>query len=261
MAESHCRVCAAPVKKPARGRTPQFCGNRCKYQHGARQRGVPEAHRAPRAVCGGCGREFAQRITNGQRLMHCSRRCAGQVSKAQTQERVAREQLVRREVAALGRIGAKWRAAARDARRCQAVADRRQCRCAGCGTGFIQRTHHGRPQVRCDECARAEARRLKKRAKRVRESRMRARRRGVQCERIDPLAVLERDGWRCMLCGIGTPRRLRGTCDPRAPEMDHIIPLAAGGTHTWGNVQCACRACNHAKGARPLGQLGLPIAV
>jgi 5-methylcytosine-specific restriction endonuclease McrA len=37
---------------------------------------------------------------------------------------------------------------------------------------------------------------------------------------------------------------------PKAPTVDHIIPLASGGTHTWGNVQLACAACNSAKGDR-----------
>ncbi|WP_238346266.1 HNH endonuclease [Luteimonas saliphila] len=77
---------------------------------------------------------------------------------------------------------------------------------------------------------------------------------------IDPLLVFERDKWACHLCGRKTPARLRGSCDPRAPEIDHVLPLAAGGTHTWGNVKCACRECNGRKSDRPLGQLGLELA-
>ena len=65
---------------------------------------------------------------------------------------------------------------------------------------------------------------------------------------IDPVVVCERDGWSCWICGISTPKHLRGTHDDQAPEMDHIVPLAAGGTHTWGNVACCCRKCNINKG-------------
>jgi len=41
--------------------------------------------------------------------------------------------------------------------------------------------------------------------------------------------------------------------------MDHIVPIAVGGTHTWDNVHCACNRCNAKKWKRPLGQMGLAI--
>ena len=31
------------------------------------------------------------------------------------------------------------------------------------------------------------------------------------------------------------------------PSIDHIVPLSKGGTHTWENVQLACRICNTKK--------------
>lgn len=68
------------------------------------------------------------------------------------------------------------------------------------------------------------------------------------CEAFDPFDVFERDGWQCRLCGIDTPRSLRGTYQADAPELDHIIPLALGGSHTKANTQCACRSCNALKG-------------
>lgn len=48
-----------------------------------------------------------------------------------------------------------------------------------------------------------------------------------------------------------------GTIASDAPELDHIVPLALGGTHTWDNVQCLCRQCNIDKGATVSGQLRL----
>lgn len=77
---------------------------------------------------------------------------------------------------------------------------------------------------------------------------------------VTPLKVFTRDRYRCQLCGVKTPKRLRGTNEPNAPELDHIIPInAVGGSpgHVWENVQCACRQCNNAKSAKPLGQLRL----
>jgi hypothetical protein len=88
--------------------------------------------------------------------------------------------------------------------------------------------------------------------------RSRARARGVPYEPIQPHKVFERDGWRCQVCGTKTPKRLRGTLHSRAPELDHRIPLAMGGGHVWGNVQCTCRKCNAAKrGIRIVGQMPL----
>ena len=72
------------------------------------------------------------------------------------------------------------------------------------------------------------------------------------------MVVLARDGWRCKLCGKRTPKRLRGTTHPDAPEIDHIIPLALGGAHSYANTQCSCRDCNGKKGARVLPGLLRP---
>lgn len=80
---------------------------------------------------------------------------------------------------------------------------------------------------------------------------------GDEAESFDPLEVLARDGWRCHICGVKTPKRLRGTTDLRAPELDHIIPLALGGEHSRKNTACSCRRCNLVKGSKPLGQLRL----
>lgn len=63
-------------------------------------------------------------------------------------------------------------------------------------------------------------------------------------ERISPRKVFERDGWHCCGCGAETPSELRGTYDDNAPEMDHIVPLSKGGTHTMDNVHLLCRLCN-----------------
>lgn len=83
------------------------------------------------------------------------------------------------------------------------------------------------------------------------------RKRGVTVEAVNPLRVLERDRWTCQLCGVSAPKRLRGSYDDRAPEVDHIIPLARGGEHSYRNTQCACRRCNLAKSSQPMGQMRL----
>lgn len=116
----------------------------------------------------------------------------------------------------------------------------RQCR--ACGTSFEAKakSHH----YCSDECR-----------YRVWYPQKRARRKAQMVGVVDPIKVMERDGWKCQLCGKPAPKLLRGKMHPMAPELDHIIPLAAGGKHTYENTQCAHRSCNMAKGAKPVGQL------
>lgn len=85
----------------------------------------------------------------------------------------------------------------------------------------------------------------------------RAKKHGAAYGYFNVMRVFERDKWRCRLCGVATPKRLRGTQDPRAPEIDHILPLSAGGAHLIENCQCSCRQCNNIKSARPAGQMWL----
>jgi len=60
-------------------------------------------------------------------------------------------------------------------------------------------------------------------------------------------AVLERDGWRCVLCGsfAGFANRL---------EVDHIQPLQFGGPpYDPQNLQTLCRECHKAKTIKERG--------
>ncbi|WP_180033364.1 HNH endonuclease [Acinetobacter sp. YH12233] len=69
-------------------------------------------------------------------------------------------------------------------------------------------------------------------------------------ENVNPDFILERDKYRCYICGIKTPKKLRGTFEDNAPEVDHIIPLSKGGLHVESNLRCACRKCNGLKSDR-----------
>jgi hypothetical protein len=179
-------------------------------------------------------------------LLYCTKECAYAVRKAKAIERAERSEIVRIEVRALRQI-------ARYVERPKKT--RRPCKTCGALTiGNMER-----PRT-CATCKRAKVKAARKKHKRAEKAKRRARERGATADRIDPLKVFARDKWTCHLCGCKTPAKLRGTYEPNAPELDHIIPLAAGGAHTWSNVACCCRKCNGAKSDRPLGQLKLPIA-
>jgi 5-methylcytosine-specific restriction endonuclease McrA len=88
--------------------------------------------------------------------------------------------------------------------------------------------------------------------------RKRARRAGVFYEPVNRLAVFDRDCWKCQVCGCSAPRRLLGKCSDGAPELDHRIPFALGGEHSYRNCQLACRKCNSLKGGHSIrGQMPL----
>lgn len=126
--------------------------------------------------------------------------------------------------------------------------------CRWCGVVFNRLSGEATRYMCSKSCADASASKARRAGRKARKALERGAR---TASRIDPIAVFERDGWRCKLCGRKTKSSLRGTCDLRAPELDHIQPLSLGGAHDWGNVQCACRGCNMRKGARPMGQLML----
>lgn len=47
-----------------------------------------------------------------------------------------------------------------------------------------------------------------------------------------------------------------GYCGGKGNTIDHIIPRALGGRHTWENVILACAPCNHRKSHKTLEELG-----
>lgn len=99
-----------------------------------------------------------------------------------------------------------------------------------------------------DEAVAETARELRRDAK----HRRRARKAGG--ERVYRAKVAERDGFRCHICG---EKVLMGNAvpHPKAPTLDHLVPLAAGGTHEPGNVRLAHFLCNSRRGARGPAQL------
>ena len=154
----------------------------------------------------------------------------------------------------------EWNAAAqRERDSAQSGRDFSPRKCKACGMSFATEYGDKRKEFCSKLCAKRYAKRLVRKII-GNNNRRRARHHGVEYESIPVKRVFERDGWRCQICGRKTPKRLRGTIKPNAPELDHRIPMAMGGGHVWGNVQCACRECNQRKGGTASnGQLPLFI--
>lgn len=136
-----------------------------------------------------------------------------------------------------------------------------------CATCMISFTATQSSQHYCSAQCRNVAKREKVKAspimsesRRARDAKRRALKKSTQVERIEPIKVFERDCWRCHICGAKTLKSKRGTQHPLAPELEHVVSLADGGTHTWGNVACACSRCNRLKGPASFGQVGMNFA-
>lgn len=92
---------------------------------------------------------------------------------------------------------------------------------------------------RCSECRQASKRgaNLRRRCKKFKVT---------YTSKLSAISILERDNWICQICGELAPKELRGTTDPLAPEVDHIVPLHWGPELSPGHVESNCR-CTHRK--------------
>lgn len=86
--------------------------------------------------------------------------------------------------------------------------------------------------------------------------RHRAKKHGVEyVSGITLKKLVKRDGLRCRICGgmcDWSDHSWSEFCGPTYPSIDHIIPIAKGGPHTWENVQVAHLICNSEKGDKLL---------
>jgi hypothetical protein len=212
-------------------------------------------------TCEGCGIAF--RPKKSDRLRFCSRECAFRNRRVDAKWREA-------NCAAIQARRKRWPSCKvhfPECRTCSVIfcsrkPNRLNCDectsrelepkpCTECGAPF--HTEHGGNKTCSCQCRRLRQKRLAKSTpgwkeeKRSRRVADKLRRRGAAVERVSLLQVLERDGWTCQICGTPTPRELRGSYEPNAPEVDHVIPIAKGGEHSYRNTQCACRRCNGQK--------------
>lgn len=249
-----CVQCAGDLTNP---RQTKFCSKLCQWRHKdgstmsrAEYRASVREGAKGAFFCECCGKPAYRNPAakaKGYGNRWCSMAC-----------RVAQAERFQREVAFLHRLGAEAKRAARPAPRpwyklgVTYIPPVRTCKHCGSQWSAIKRVG----ALGC--CPTPECQAASKRATRSgRDHVTRARKHGSKYSYFNVLRVFARDGWRCQLCGVKTPKALRGTTNPQAPEIDHIIALSLGGDHLIENCQCACRRCNGAKGAATRGQMWL----
>lgn len=67
------------------------------------------------------------------------------------------------------------------------------------------------------------------------------------------LAIYLRDRFVCLYCLADLH-----DADPRDITLDHVVPKAAGGDNSEGNLVTACRACNCSRQDTPLARFAGP---
>lgn len=121
--------------------------------------------------------------------------------------------------------------------------------CKNCGASFcIELTGYNSDTYCSKRCQQRWHDRIKN-EKRMDKLKARPRDTDITLEKL-----FKRDGGVCYICGR--------TCDwndieekdgtmiagDSYPSVDHVKPVAKGGTHTWMNIRLACRSCNTLKG-------------
>jgi len=95
--------------------------------------------------------------------------------------------------------------------------------------------------------------------KRIGRDRRRARKKDAFVENVHRKKIYEADGYRCHMCNRKCKQAfvyLKNSMVPHplSPTIDHVIPLAKGGTHEPSNCRTACYQCNNRKGDRGGGE-------
>jgi 5-methylcytosine-specific restriction endonuclease McrA len=88
---------------------------------------------------------------------------------------------------------------------------------------------------------------------RRRVARRRARKLAVASEPYTLPEIAKRDRYRCGICRKRVAMT-RSWPHPKAPTIDHVVPLACGGDDTRANVQLAHFGCNTGKRDRGGGE-------
>lgn len=266
-----CAVCGKPLNKDQ----GKYCSRACMWEYQRKIRAeASEAKR--RRVCETCGKTFIMHWQSGKANRgevkegrFCSRKCRGESQRKPgkpAKKTIWRCRICGKEMSAYAVYCSDEcrKKKARDdyyanhrhnlelarLRHLRTWQQREPFECKECGK-IHQPAYGDTSSVFCSpKCAARYQRRW-------RDNKKRAEANGVYYEYVNPLKVFKRDGWRCQLCGKKLNPKHRGKIRDDAPELDHIIPWAKGGEHSYRNTQCACRKCNMEKGARELGQLRL----
>lgn len=249
MNDHTCDLCSLPVV----GRSPsaRYCSPAC------RGRAKQARHEAARLVpCRGCG---AMKSTDaagrrrGSVLCHDCRRRSPAAPKV---DEVAK--WGRRKRTPCSKCGGPTGWSSSDRR-----VDRASVLCTGCRPRKTPRPAPAPMGWKCGNCGKlchrdpVRGQRPKycsiQRQRCASDRRRRARVADAFVEDVPDVTTFVADGYRCHLCGRMTDKT-KSVPHPKAPTIDHVLPLAKGGTHERANCRTACFRCNVSKQDRGGGE-------
>lgn len=218
-----CPICRATFTP--RRTDQKYCGPVC---HGKRKR---DGNR-PVSACDSCGTSFTP-VCKGHRF--CSAGC-----RTPPRSKVRWVRCPQREHWATEQAGLSC-SCIRPTPRTGRPADFEELRpCVECGSEMRLHRFNLR-RLRCDACL--------ANVKRREKDKRRALKRDAYRADVSRAKVFERDRYRCQLCGKKLNMNVVAP-HPKAPTIDHIVPLAQGGLHEPSNAQAAHFLCNSIKGDR-----------
>jgi hypothetical protein len=202
-----CKQCGKSFRAQADRTT--FCSREC-FQRFAKETRLNIKTR----ICKGCGNEH----TRGAQHRYCSEQCKT-------------DSEIRRKV-----MADFAKAQARQAKQEESI---RSLKCAWCGVEFIAR------KKTLKYCSKVCSLKRQNQSDHQRKDR-RHRANGGADFSINLKDLYLRDGGRCHICGMQV--LMDGDSNNNYyGSIDHVIPTAKGGTHTWDNIKLAHRICNSVK--------------
>ena len=226
-----CLACGASFVQTDPRRST-YCSRKCSSPFNAAKAHSPAVQR-----CLSCGEEFLGFKKNGS---YCSDRCKAKADELKSQPKAH----------VCSQCG-KTFLSVRKRRFCSIKCESKNRRptqsgtveCLSCGKTVNVSSHFQDGRKYCSpKCQKYAARKTGKHRRRVR----------IKSHPVEIVTIrflLKRDKNICQLCKKPVNKRAVAPALD-SPSIDHVIPLAKGGSHTKANTQLACFGCNTLKGDR-----------
>lgn len=122
--------------------------------------------------------------------------------------------------------------------------------CPECGNSYEVRSRANEGAEKQKFCSKRCCKRSVNRGRRQLSHIQRAKKAGSKWEKgITLRSLSEEHGMTCYICGCECVEP-RGLNLPNEATIEHVVPIALGGSHTRDNCRIACRDCNTKKGTK-----------